>query len=94
MNSNTTPGGEGGAKYPRKYRLEDDLLRKTRPKWNSGRYRRLEAALHAHQMAQYAKGIKPSFNECESCGTMLLNPQSILIHQGGFCQKRLQNFPT
>lgn len=77
--------------YPRQYRLEDDLLKKTRPKWNSARYRRLEGALHAQQMASYAAGNPPRFNECERCGTMLLNPQSILIHQGGFCQKRIEN---
>jgi len=28
----------------KKYRLEDDLLKKSRPKWNSARYRRLEDA--------------------------------------------------
>jgi len=75
------------------YRLEDDLFKKTRPKWNSARYRRLELALHAYQMERYARGEKLGFNKCERCGTMLLNPQSILIHQGGFCQKRIQNQP-
>ena len=75
----------------KEYRLEDDLLKKTRPKWNSKRYKRLTAALHAFQMDQYAKGIPPKFNQCERCGTMLLNPHSILIHQGGYCQKRIEN---
>ena len=65
---------------PKQYRLEDDLLRKNRPKWNSKRYHRLQAALHAYQMNQYAKGIMPTFNRCERCGVMLLNPQSILLH--------------
>lgn len=75
----------------KEYRLEDDLLKKSRPKWGSKRYKRLEIALHAHKMDQYAKGIMPTFNRCERCGTMLLNPQSILLHQGGFCQKRISN---
>lgn len=63
------------------YRLEDDLLRKSRPKWHSKRYARLSAALHA-------AGIRSVMVKCEICGTSLLNPQSILIHQGGHCQKK------
>lgn len=72
------------------YRLEDDLLKKTRPKWNSKRYRRLEVALHVHEMERYRRGERVGFNKCERCGTMLLNPQSILIHQGGFCQNQIK----
>ena len=76
------------------YRLEDDLLKKNRPKRGSKRYRRLEIALHAHQMSQYAAGKRLGFNRCERCGAFLINPQSILIHQGGFCQKRIANAPN
>lgn len=68
------------------YRLEDDLLKKSRPKWNSKRYKRLDAALHT-------AGIQTVMVRCERCGASLLNPQSILIHQGGFCQKRIENQP-
>lgn len=71
-------------------RLEDDLMRKSRPKRGSKRFRRLEAALHAQQMDRYARGEKLGFNQCERCGTILINPQSILLHQGGFCQKRIE----
>lgn len=60
----------------KEYRLEDDLLKKSRPKWNSKRWRRLNAALDGH-ITSY----------CERCGTLLLNPHSILLHQGGQCQK-------
>ena len=65
------------------YRLEIDLMRKSRPKWNSKRCARLTAAMHAN-------GIYGA-RKCEICGTMLLNPQSILIHQGGFCQSKIAN---
>lgn len=67
----------------KEYRLEDDLMRKSRPKWRSKRYARLQAALWASDLP--IKG----FAECEICGTTLLNPQSILLHQGGHCQKQL-----
>ncbi len=62
------------------YRLEDDLLIKSRPKQGSKRYNRLMSALRASG--------KPSMVYCEFCNTALLNPQSILIHQGGFCQNK------
>lgn len=65
------------------HRLEDDLMRKSRPKWHSKRYARLQAALRA-------SGIQGVMVRCEICGASLLNPQSILIHQGGQCQKRMQ----
>jgi len=68
---------------PKKYRLEDDLLKKTRPKFNSKRYWRLRRALWASGISEIAT--------CEICGTSLLNPQSILIHQGGHCQKQIKN---
>lgn len=64
----------------KEYRLEDDLMRKSRPKWNSKRYRRL-------QDAAWAAGVYSS-RECEVCGKLLLNPQSILIHQGNVCQSK------
>lgn len=57
------------------YRLENDLIKKTRPKFGSKRYRRLSLAIDGHG--------KPW---CEICGTMLFNPQSVLIHQGKHCQ--------
>lgn len=59
------------------YRLEDDLLRKSRPKQGSGRYNRLRAACKDWPTVK-----------CEICGTYLINPQSILLHQGGFCQNK------
>lgn len=74
----------------KQYRIEDDLLKKSRPKWNSKRYRRLEAALRAQQMERYGRGEKLGFNVCERCGAVLLNPHSILIHQGGFCQNQIK----
>ncbi len=61
------------------YRLEDDLMRKSRPKWNSKRWRRLNDALGSRM-----------FSRCERCGRMLFNPQSILLHQGGFCQATIK----
>ena len=57
-------------------RLEDDLIKKTRPKFGSKRWRRLYAIVDQ-------RGVK-----CEICGAMLFNPQSILIHQGNVCQKQ------
>lgn len=65
----------------KEYRLEDDLLKKSRPKFGSKRYERLSAAM-------WAAGLY-GFNQCERCGRILLNPQSILIHQGGHCQKTI-----
>lgn len=62
------------------YRLEDDLLKKSRPKYNSGRYNRLKLA------------CKDPFAKCEIFGAFLLNPQSIIIHQGGFCQSKNKKF--
>ena len=56
--------------------LEDMLLVKSRPKWNSKRYNALMNA------------VDKRFCHCEFCGKALLNPQSILIHQGGFCQNK------
>ena len=70
--------------------IEDALIKKSRPKWNSKRYKLLNDVLHKKKMDDYAKGIKPTFDKCEICGTMLLNPQSILIHQGGFCQSKIK----
>lgn len=61
-------------------RLEDALIKKARPKYGSKRYILL-------QQICYEKGLWPSV-DCEICGTYLVNPQSILIHQGCFCQKR------
>lgn len=61
------------------YRLEDDLLKKSRPRFGSKRYRRLYIAMGSG-------GGKP----CEICGKFLLNPQSILIHQGGHCQSKIK----
>lgn len=63
----------------KEYRLEDDLLKKSRPKWKSERYKRLQDALWNSNRSNFAR--------CEFCKKVLLNPQSILIHQGGFCQK-------
>ncbi len=65
----------------KEYRLEDDLLKKSRPGWRSKRYARLKIAMHSAGIASSAK--------CEICGVVLLNPQSILIHQGGFCQSKI-----
>lgn len=75
----------------KKYRLEDDLFKKTIPRYGSGRYDRLMRALRQFESDQYAKGKHLGFPECERCGKMLLNPQSILLHQGGFCRKRIEN---
>ena len=68
----------------RKYRLEDDLLKKSRPKWGSKRYERLMSAL-------WASGLPLAMNRCERCGASHINPHSILVHQGGHCQKRIEN---
>lgn len=62
------------------YRLEDDLLKKSRPRFGSKRYKRLSLAIEGHG--------KPW---CERCGKILLNPQSKLIHQGGHCQSKITN---
>lgn len=59
-------------------RIEEALIKKTRPKFNSKRY----------WLLQNAAGF-PVCTQCEICGKMLLNPQSIIIHQGGFCQSRI-----
>lgn len=61
-------------------RLEDDLLKKSRPKFGSKRYKRLLLAIDGHG--------KPW---CERCGKILLNPQSKLIHQGSHCQSKITN---
>ena len=71
-------------KDEKQYRLEDDLMKKSRPKWNSKRYRRLEEAA-------YAAGFY-GLEKCERCGAYLFNPQSILIHQGGHCQKLIKKY--
>ena len=63
------------------YRLEDDLLKKSRPKFGSKRYWRLKNAL-------WASGKNTAMTRCEVCKKVLLNPHSILIHQGGFCQSK------
>lgn len=60
-----------------KYRLEDDLLKKSRPKIGSKRYNRLMEALGTKRIVW-----------CETCGLYLFNPQSILIHQGNICQNK------
>lgn len=65
------------------YRLEDDLLIKSRPSFKSKRYQRLNNAM-------WAAGLFGG-RKCEVCGAMLFNPQSILIHQGGFCQSKKVN---
>lgn len=75
-------------------RLEDALLKKSRPKRGSKRFKLLEEALYAKKMDDYGRGIMPTFNVCERCKTMLINPQSILIHQGGFCQSRIAKTNT
>jgi len=59
-------------------RLEEALIKKTRPKFGSARYNQLEKIC-------WEKGLWP-FVYCEICQTMLSNPQSILIHQGQHCQ--------
>lgn len=61
-------------------RLEEALIKETRPKNGSKRYKLL-------QVICYEKGLWPTV-DCEICGTYLINPQSILIHQGGFCQNK------
>lgn len=71
-------------------RLEDALIKKSRPKRNSKRFRILEVALYAKKMDDYSRGIMPTFNRCERCKKMLINPQSILIHQGNGCQKKIE----
>lgn len=50
-------------------------------------------ALRRFQLDQYAQGKRVGFPECERCGKMLFNPQSILLHQGGFYRKRIENSP-
>jgi hypothetical protein len=61
----------------KQYRLEDDLLKKSRPKFGSQRFNRMS------RIAPHA------FYRCEICGSMLSNPQSIIIHQGNFCQNKI-----
>lgn len=65
------------------YRLEDDLLKKSRPRVGSRRYMVL-------QKVCFEKGLWPTV-DCEFCGTYLINPLSILIHQGGYCQNKKQH---
>lgn len=64
----------------KEYRLEDDLLKKTRPKHGSKRWQRLD---HASGCARNVW--------CEICGKHLFNPLSILIHQGSVCQGKMSN---
>lgn len=71
----------------KEYRLEDDLMKKSRPRFGSARYNRLMSALHS----QPYKG--PRWPICENCKKMLFNPQSILIHQGRGCQKQIESKP-
>jgi len=54
--------------------LERALLIKSTPKFGSKRYEIL-------QKVCWEKGLWPTVN-CEICGTYLLNPRSILLHQG------------
>lgn len=63
----------------KEYRLENDLMIKSRPKFGSKRWWRLHNA----------GGI--GFAKCDNCGAFLFNPQSILIHQGKGCQKKIEN---
>lgn len=58
------------------YRLENDLLKKSRPKQGSKRWFRLYTA--------GGNGVM----KCEICGATLMNPQSILIHKGKMCQSK------
>lgn len=74
--------------------IEQALIIKTTPKLGSKRNRILENALHAKRQADYSKGLQPSFNICEMCGKLLFNPRSILIHQGGGCQKKISLLPN
>lgn len=60
---------------PRQYRIENDIIIKTRPKFGSKRYNRLSM-------------IARPFSKCEIFGTILLNPHSIVIHQGKVCQAK------
>ncbi len=64
-------------------RLENDLIKKSRPKYGSSRYKRLADIC-------FEKGLWPCVF-CERCQTMLINPQSILIHQGRLCQQVILN---
>ncbi len=57
-------------------KIENELVKKSRPRFGSKRY---------NLMALIAKS---SFATCEICGAFLLNPQSIIIHQGQFCQNK------
>lgn len=66
----------------KEYRLENDL-KKTIPLQGSKRYERLLKVC-------WEKGWYPSVR-CEFCNSWLLNPQSILIHQGTGCRKKLDN---
>lgn len=72
-------------------RLEEALLKKSRPKFGSKRYNLLRDALWAGNRGP--GGV--AFAKCEFCKRILLNPQSILIHQGGHCQaKRNEQITT
>ncbi len=65
------------------YQMENDLIKKSRPKIGSKRYQRLQSIC-------FEKGLWPCVY-CEICKTMLINPHSILIHQGKHCQSKIQN---
>lgn len=64
--------------YNLKYKIEDDLIKKSRPMYGSRRYKTLQDIC-------IEKRLWPCLY-CERCGAMLINPQSILIHQGKICQ--------
>lgn len=61
------------------------IVPKTRPKWNSKRYRIMSDFVIALSMrGEIRSGV---FDPCKCCRRALLNSHSILIHIGNHCQK-------
>jgi len=64
------------------------LVRKTRPGYKNYRHQQLWDYIHK---LKSAGAIPYGFTECKFCGTMLLNPHSILMHMGNGCEKKKPN---
>jgi hypothetical protein len=61
-------------------RIEEALIKKTRPSQKSYRYAQLQKICSEKRLWPIVY--------CEICNKMLTNPQSILIHQGRHCQSK------
>lgn len=62
------------------------IVPKSRPKWNSKRYRIMETFVYALSLrGEITSGV---FDPCKCCKRALLNPHSILMHIGNHCEKQ------